>query len=422
MAAARVRGGRGRARGDRVAGRRPGDQQRVPPRRPGRDLDQAHPRSRHASRSARGARRSGRSSPGACGAARRTTGRRPGPLRRASPLGAGGAARAGSACGGARSGRLGQVPRTVRVRTVVTVAEPVTRSIRAWARARGRCVSTAPVGDAAAGRGRRSRPRRGRHPRTGRCLPTCRPRFVGPRAAGRTRVRARVARWRSRSGLILRQHARGNGAAAARRSRSRGARPAQPPPRPPPAAGRAPARRRPPRPGSASSCPRAHRRVQPTQPGLACRTPAGPSAARRTAVRTRCSACTADAVSAPDTIAGRVERHVPGRAVRLHRGAVVEAPRGSIAARRHDRLVLHRGGHVDHPLGGGHHLGPLGPAPRPPHPVAALRPARTPPPATREAAHAAPRIVPRRSGLRRSGLRRCRLELHRAPLPRVPRC
>ena len=78
---------------------------------------------------------------------------------------------------------------------------------------------------------------------------------------------------------------------------------------------------------------RRHRRVQPTQPGLGGRLPAGPSAARRTAVRTRRCACTAEVASTPDTIAGASSATCPSP--RWHSTTVPSSSHsGSIAANR----------------------------------------------------------------------------------------
>ena len=142
------------------------------------------------------------------------------------------------------------------------------------------------------------------------------------------------------------------------RPRSRSAPPGRRPRWPPPAAGAC----------SSSSATtagpvgvqpaRGHRRVQPTQPGLACSDPAGPSPASRTAVRTRRWACTAVVASTPDTIAGASNDACPSARWRLHHGAVLEELR---LDRRQpgDRRILHRRRHIDHPLRSPHRRRPL---------------------------------------------------------------
>ena len=88
--------------------------------------------------------------------------------------------------------------------------------------------------------------------------------------------------------------------------------------------------------------------MQPTQPGLGRR-------ARRTVGGqphrgpTRRSACTAETASTPDTIAGASNATCPSRRCSLHLGAVLEVLRLD-RRQRHDRGVLHRPRHVDHPL------------------------------------------------------------------------
>ena len=103
----------------------------------------------------------------------------------------------------------------------------------------------------------------------------------------------------------------------------------------------------------------------------------------------------------------RVQRHVPRRPVVLHHGAVIEQL-GLDRGQRDDRLVLHRGRHVHHPLAGRDHMRPLRDTPMNRSMPEAPTPARPRQPRTPQAAPSGP------SGW---SLLRRRLGLHRVPLP-----
>ena len=104
-----------------------------------------------------------------------------------------------------------------------------------------------------------------------------------------------------------------------------------------------------------------HRRVQPTQPAVRAR-PLG--AVRRQQHRRLDPPLGVHrrAVQHPGQDRRGVQRHVPGRLVRLHHGAVL-APLRLDRRQAHDRLVLRRGRDVEHLLQRPHRRRPLRPGP-----------------------------------------------------------